>query len=251
MQLVKMKDYEEMSAVAAYLILDKLHSCSETTLGFSTGATPIRTYEILVEEYRKHQTSYSHVLTYNLDEYVGIAPDNPASYHFYMFEHLFKHIDIPKSNIHIPNGIADDITQESVNYEASIDKIGGVDLQLLGIGENGHIGFNEPGTPFDLPTHVVSLTESTRQANAQYFDHYNAIPTHAITMGIATILKSKEIILLASGEKKADALYRMFIGEVSNECPASVLRQHSNVIVLADEEAVLKLEKDMHLSSYK
>jgi glucosamine-6-phosphate deaminase len=250
MKLVKVKDHEEMSIFAAKRILEKVRSTSKFSLGLATGGTPLRTYEMLIDDYRKNLTSYNHVNTYNLDEYVDIAPENPSSYNFYMFKYLFNHIGIPKKNVHIPNGVAKDIRLEANNYEAIIDRIRGVDLQLLGIGENGHIGFNEPGTPFDITTHIVALTESTRKANARYFNSLEDVPTHAITMGIATILKSKEILLLASGENKAEAVYQMFAGEVNSSCPASVLRNHSNVIVVADEKALLKIEKEIDLDTY-
>jgi glucosamine-6-phosphate deaminase len=217
-------------------------------LGLATGGTPVRTYEMLIDDFKRNYTSYQNVNTYNLDEYVGIAQDHPNSYHSFMFEHLFNHINIPKKNVHIPNGLSDDINQEARNYETIIDEIGGVDLQLLGIGENGHIGFNEPGTPFDRKTHIVTLTKSTRKANSRYFESVDHVPEKAITMGIASILKSKEILLLASGESKAEALYQMFTGEPSIDCPASVLKNHPNVVVVADEQAVSKLVATMSMS---
>ncbi|PLR94450.1 glucosamine-6-phosphate deaminase [Bacillus sp. T33-2] len=243
MRLVEVKNYEEMSIFAAKHILAKIKSKPDAALGLATGGTPVRTYELLVDDFKKNQTSYVDVCTYNLDEYVGISPENPNSYHYFMYKHLFNDINIPKENVHIPNGQSDDIEQEAKNYEAIIDSIGGVDLQLLGIGENGHIGFNEPGTPFDTPTHIVKLAESTRKANARYFGDEEEVPAYAITMGISTILKSKEILLLASGENKAEAIFRMFAGNVSTDCPASVLRNHPNVIVVADSAAVSKLKK--------
>jgi glucosamine-6-phosphate deaminase len=217
-------------------------------LGLATGGTPVRTYEMLIDDFKRNYTSYQNVNTYNLDEYVGIAQDHPNSYHSFMFEHLFNHINILKKNVHIPNGLSDDINQEARNYETIIDEIGGVDLQLLGIGENGHIGFNEPGTPFDRKTHIVTLTKSTRKANSRYFESVDHVPEKAITMGIASILKSKEILLLASGESKAEALYQMFTGEPSIDCPASVLKNHPNVVVVADEQAVSKLVATMSMS---
>ncbi|OAH55716.1 MULTISPECIES: glucosamine-6-phosphate deaminase [Bacillaceae] len=248
MRLVNVKSHEEMSTFAAGRILEKVKSGSSVSLGLATGETPVRTYELLIEDYKKNHTSYQHVNSYNLDEYAGIAPDHPNSYHYFMHENLFNHINIPKENIHIPNGRADHIEKEAKRYESIIDEIGGVDLQLLGIGENGHIGFNEPGTLFDTVTHIVELTESTRQANARYFNESSEVPTHAITMGIATILKSKEIMLLASGKQKAEAIYQMFTGEISVNCPASVLQNHPNVIIVADEEATSKLEKKLNFS---
>lgn len=244
MKLVKVRSHEEMSAFAAERILEKVKSSSKVSLGLATGGTPVRMYELLVEDYKRNQTSYQDVFTYNLDEYAGIASDHPNSYYYFMFKHLFNHVNIPKGNVHIPHGLTSDLNQEAKRYEAIIDEISGVNLQILGIGENGHIGFNEPGTPFNKETHIVELTESTRQANARYFDHEDEVPTHAITMGIATILKSKEILLLASGEKKAEAIYRMFTGESGIDCPASALRTHPNVIVVADEKAAEKLESN-------
>ncbi|MED1466878.1 glucosamine-6-phosphate deaminase [Bacillus salipaludis] len=248
MKLVKVKSHEEMSVFAANYILDKVKSNSQVNLGLATGGTPVRTYELLVDDYRRNSTYYQNVYTYNLDEYVGIPIDHPNSYHAFMFEHLFNHINIPEKNIHIPNGLSEDIYEEAHNYETIIDGIGGVDLQLLGIGENGHIGFNEPGTPFDRETHIVTLTESTRKANSRYFESLDHVPERAITMGIASILKSRGILLLASGESKAEAISQMFTGKSSIDCPASVLKYHPNVVVVADEQAVSKLKAAMILS---
>lgn len=242
MRLVKVGNHEEMSAFAARHILKKVHSNPKVSLGLATGGTPVRTYEMLIDDYNVNHTSYKNVFTYNLDEYAGIASRNQNSYYQFMFTHLFNHIDIPKEHVNIPDGLAEDLEEEAKRYESMIDAIGGVDLQILGIGENGHIGFNEPGTPFKKTTHIVELTQSTRNANARFFEHENEVPTHAITMGIATILKSKEILLLASGVKKAEAIYQMFAGSISSDCPASALRNHPNVIVVADQEATARLE---------
>jgi glucosamine-6-phosphate deaminase len=249
MRLVTFKSHEEISIFAARYILNKVKSISKVNLGLATGGTPVRTYELLIDDFRRNCTSYQNVFTYNLDEYVGIAQDHPNSYNTFMFEHLFNHIDITKKNIHIPNGLSDDIHQEARNYESIIDEIGGVDLQLLGIGENGHIGFNEPGTPFDRETHIVKLTESTRMANSRYFESMDHVPEKAITMGIASILKSKEILLLASGESKAEAIYQMFTGEPNIDCPASALKNHPNVVVVADKQAASKLAPIISMSN--
>jgi glucosamine-6-phosphate deaminase len=241
MRIVTFNSHEEMSVFAAKYILKKVKSYSKVNLGLATGGTPLRTYELLIDDFRRNFTSYQNVYTYNLDEYVGIAQNHPNSYHTFMFEHLFNYINIPKKNVHIPKGLSDDIHQEARIYESIIDEFGGVDLQLLGIGENGHIGFNEPGTPFDRETHIVKLTESTRKANSRYFESMDHVPEKAITMGIASILKSKEILLLASGESKAEAIYQMFTGEPNIDCPASVLKNHPNVVVVADKRAASKL----------
>ncbi|CAH0343887.1 glucosamine-6-phosphate deaminase [Bacillus sp. CECT 9360] len=243
MKLVKVRNSEEMSIFAASRIIEKVRSSSSCSLGLATGGTPVGTYEYLIDDFKKKQTTYKHVYTYNLDEYVGLESGDPNSYHYFMYNHLFNYIDIPTGNVNIPNGMACNLKEEAISYEEKIEQIRGVDLQLLGIGENGHIGFNEPGTAFNRPTHVLALTESTRQVNARYFSNYEEVPTHAITMGISTILKSKEILLLASGESKAEAVYRMFSEPISSDYPATALRTHSNVVVVADEKAVSKLEE--------
>lgn len=238
MKLIEARDYEEMSQLAAGLIIGEINEFPTMTLGLATGATPVGTYRALIQDYQHNRTSYSRVTTFNLDEYVGLHPTHPNSYHYYMKEKLFDHIDIPSHRIHIPDGMADVLEQECQRYEGSIEESGGIDLQLLGIGSNGHIGFNEPGTPFDKATHVVELTPSTREANRRYFNGLSEVPTHAITMGIGTIMKSKKIILLASGLKKARIVHQLLFGEVDNNVPASILKEHSHVWVIADQEAL-------------
>jgi glucosamine-6-phosphate deaminase len=238
MRIIRVNDYEDLSYHAAEWIIRKIKHSERLILGLATGATPLGTYRKLIEDHKKNHTSYKNVYTVNLDEYVGLAPEDPRSYHYYMDSNLFNHIDIPKCQTHIPNGMAPNLIEECEKYEATIDKLGGIDLQILGIGQNGHIGFNEPGTPFDSLTHVVKLTMSTRNANKRYFKDFHEVPTHAMTMGIKSILESKEILLLASGENKAEAMYKLIHGEISEQFPASALKTHPNVTIIADKEAL-------------
>ena len=238
MKLIEVKDYQEMSRVAADYLLSKVKKSNKITLGLATGGTPQGLYQELINDHQENKTSYQHVSSFNLDEYIGLSGNHPNSYCHYMKENLFNHIDIPLENTHIPSGKAADLDGECQAYDEKIHSEGGIDLQVLGIGSNGHIGFNEPGTSFDSPTHIVELTPSTREANARYFDSIEEVPSHAITMGIASILKSKEILLLASGHSKQDAMKKLVEGKISEDFPASVLNRHSNVTVIADEEAL-------------
>jgi glucosamine-6-phosphate deaminase len=238
MRLIEVKDYNEMSQKAAEIIIDQVKKNPDSVLGLATGETMLGTYEALVNDHHQNGTSYRRIKTVNLDEYVGLAPDHPNSYRYYMDHHLFHHIDIPKQQTYIPNGLAEDIEAECSRYEKLIEQLGGVDLQLLGIGRNGHIGFNEPGTSFSSVTHLVELAESTRQANARFFKRPEDVPNHAITMGIATIMKSKKILLLASGKKKAHMMSQLLVGDVDPQIPASILKTHPNVIIIADKEAL-------------
>jgi glucosamine-6-phosphate deaminase len=244
MKLIEAKDYQDMSRKAADIIIDQVKKKPNSVLGLATGGTMIGTYAALVDDYKQNGTSYQQVNTVNLDEYIGLAPEHPNSYHYYMNDHLFNHIDIPKSQTYLPNGLAKDIEAECQRYENLLEQISGIDLQLLGIGQNGHIGFNEPGTSFESTTHVVELALSTRQANSRFFNRFEEVPTHAITMGIATIMKSKKILLLASGKKKAHIISQLFAGKVTTEIPASILNTHPNVIVIADQEALSLLSPE-------
>jgi glucosamine-6-phosphate deaminase len=237
MKWIEVKNYQEMSQMAADIIIQKVNEAASLTLGLATGGTPLGTYQYLIDDVRKHHTSYQHVQTVNLDEYVGLDQADPNSYQTYMRINAFQPLGIPFVNTHLPNGQAPDLTAECERYEALIKELGGVDLQLLGIGENGHIGFNEPGTSFGSRTHVVELTESTRLANARYFTELKDVPTHAITMGIATIMQSKQILLLASGANKAQIVAKLMDGKIDKTVPASVLQMHPNVTIIADVEA--------------
>ncbi len=242
-EIIKVKDYEEMSEKAANIVIEHMKSLKRPVIGFATGSTPIGLYNCLVKKYQQKEVSFKHATTFNLDEYVGLPKENKNSYHYYMHENLFQHIDIQPENVHIPNGMAEDLEQECMTYDRLISK-NRIDIQILGLGLNGHIGFNEPGTSFKSRTHIVKLDQSTRKANARFFQSIDEVPTKAITMGIETIMESKKILLLVSGKKKADALARLLgNSDISEEFPASILRQHNDVTVIADEEALKKINE--------
>lgn len=237
MKFIKVKDFKEMSMKAAEMIADRVKESEKPVLGLATGSTPEGLYKILVEKYKQGEIDFSNTVTFNLDEYIGLPDDDPQSYHYFMNENLFKHINIPAENTHVPSGIAEDVQQECRDYESLIQSTGKIDLQILGIGKNGHIGFNEPGTAFDIRTHIVDLDETTIQANARFFDSIDDVPTKAITMGIGTILESKEILMIISGEGKREAVTKLLQGEISEDFPASALHKHPNTTVIIDEAA--------------
>jgi len=226
------ENYEEMSAFVAAACVNQLRDKPNSVFGLATGETPLGFYRALVDHFEQGDISLAEAVTFNLDEYVGLEPDNPASYRSYMEQHFFQHVDIRPENCHLPNGNAEDLLAECVRYEAKIAANGGVDLQILGIGVNGHIGFNEPGTAFSSKTHIVTLAESTRDQNARFFRSPDEMPRQAITMGIDTIMKAKKIILLASGEHKKTALKRLEADQISEDFPAAILRKHPHVTVL-------------------
>jgi glucosamine-6-phosphate deaminase len=238
MKLIRTEDYAEMSLAAGKIIVDKVRSNPNLTLGLATGSTPKGVYDYLIQEHKENGTTYAKAKSVNLDEYIGLPGQDPNSYHYFMNQNLFSHLDINENHTHIPNGAAKLLEQECLRYEQLIKELGGVDLQLLGIGQNGHIGFNEPGTAFNSRTHIVTLAQNTREANSRFFNSLEKVPTHAITMGIASILDSKEILLLVSGERKAEALNRLVNGEINEEFPASALKYHKNVTVIADKDAL-------------
>lgn len=242
MKMIEAKDYQDMSKIAADYIIKKVSTFPKLKLGLATGGTPLGIYVNLIADHQKNGTSYRGVTTFNLDEYVGLSGENPNSYRYYMNHNLFDHIDIQKANTFVPRGDMDDSQRECAAYEDMLQKSKGIDLQILGIGENGHIGFNEPGTAFKSETHVVELTPSTIKANARYFNSLEEVPTKAITMGIATIMKSKEIVLLISGEQKKAALNRLLTGNVDESFPASVLKKHPYVTIIADKAAIADLK---------
>jgi glucosamine-6-phosphate deaminase len=239
LKIIEVKNYEEMSWKAANYMIEKVKQNPAMTLGLATGGTPKGTYQYLIDDFRQKGTSYKKVTTFNLDEYIGLSGDHPNSYRYYMDQHLFQHLDIPKVGTNIPKGNVKDIARECVRYEQLIEDHGGIDLQLLGIGSNGHIGFNEPGTKFGAKTHIVTLEESTRKANSRYFKTLEDVPRYAISMGIASIMKSREILLLVSGESKQEAMKQLLCGEVSERFPASILQLHPNVTIIADEKALV------------
>jgi glucosamine-6-phosphate deaminase len=223
--------YDALSARAAGLMLEAIRRDPRVVLGLPTGRTPVGMYDRVVAVCSRDYHCFRDVVTFNLDEYVGIARDHPGSYCTYMREHLFDHVDLDPRNAHIPDGTARDLAAECTHYEREIRDAGGLDLTFLGLGRNGHIGFNEPGTPFASRTRVVELTESTRHANADLFAGGH-VPTQAITMGIGTIMESRAIVLLVSGSGKEEAIARLRGGEVSEAFPASALHRHGDVRVL-------------------
>lgn len=227
--------------MAAAQIIAKIQANPKLNLGLATGSTPTGVYKKLIQDHEANNTSYKQVNTFNLDEYIGISKKDPNSYHYFMCENLFDHIDVPLEQTHIPDGTAKNLDEECRRYEQFIEEHGGINLQILGIGQNGHIGFNEPGTSFSSRTHIINLAESTRKANSRFFESLDDVPTQAITMGIASIMESKEIFLLVSGASKAEALARLMNGEVSEQFPASILKNHPNVTIFADKEALALL----------
>ncbi|MEC2040101.1 glucosamine-6-phosphate deaminase [Bacillus altitudinis] len=237
MNIIEFADKDQLGKAAAAFIARTIKSKTDAVLGLATGGTPIDTYKELIQLHQTEQLSFKQARTVNLDEYVGIDPNHENSYMTYMKRHLFDHIDLPSDQYFLPNGAASHLEEECLRYDQLIEDLGGIDLQLLGIGQNGHIGFNEPGTPFDSKTHVVQLDEHTRQANARYFSSIDEVPTHAITMGIASILSSKKILLLASGKSKADVIQYLEQTEIHPDFPASALKLHEDVTIFIDREA--------------
>lgn len=241
MKLIITKNYDEMSKKAAEIFQDQIKSNPNSILGLATGGTPEEMYKLLIES-NKNGLSWKNITTYNLDEYIGIPSTHEMSYHVYMDENLFNHIDIVKSNTNVPKGEGD-IEANGEAYDKAIAEAGGIDLQVLGIGENAHIAFNEPGSSETAGTGRVKLTDSTIEANSRYFDSKDDVPKEAITMGIGTILKSKKIILLASGAKKAQAIKDTIEGEITRNVPSSFLQNHPDVTIIVDEEAAKLLNK--------
>ncbi len=237
MKIIVVENYDEMSKKAAEILIKKVQEKPNAVLGLATGSTPVGLYKELIEDHQQNGTSYKDIHTVNLDEYIGLPQEDKNSYFTFMYEHLFKYLEIPKEHTHIPSGDTEDHAKECKRYEEIIESLGQVDLQILGIGSNGHIGFNEPGTPFTGDTHIIDLKESTRQANARFFESIDEVPTQAITMGIGTIMKSKEILLLASGKAKAEAIHGMIHGEMTEELPATILQSHPHVTLIVDKDA--------------
>jgi len=238
-EIIKVKNYDEMSDRAFELIKEIVTTKPDCVLGLATGSTPLGLYKLMVEDHEQNGTSYRGVTTVNLDEYVGLPEGHPESYRYYMEQNVFSKIDIPAENTYLPED-GEDPTEQCEKYETILDRLG-VDLQVLGIGSNGHIGFNEPGTSFDSQTRVVDLDESTRRDNSRFFNSIDEVPKQALTMGIASILKAKKIVLLASGANKADAIAAMVNGPQTPDVPASALQSHPNVIVIVDEAAAQSL----------
>lgn len=240
MKVIVCKNTEELADEALKVMLDVIKSKESPIIGLATGSSPIGLYNAMIRDHKENGTSYKNVNSVNLDEYVGLGIESDQSYVYFMNDNLFKSIDIDKKNTNLPNGKAADMNAECERYTALLDSMP-QDIQLLGIGGNGHIGFNEPGTPFDSTTHIVELQERTRLDNARFFSSLDEVPTHAITMGIKNIMNAKKILVVANGKGKADAVYSMVKGEITEACPASVLQKHNDVIVIVDEDAASKL----------
>jgi glucosamine-6-phosphate isomerase len=238
MQIYKMPDYDAMSRKAASFFSSQIILKPDSVLGLATGSTPIGLYKSLIECYKNGEVDFADVTTVNLDEYAGLAADHPQSYRRFMQENLFDSINLPAGNINVPDGTNTDAEKECLRYEAVIDNAGGIDMQLLGIGHNGHIGFNEPDDAFATDTHKVTLTDSTIQANKRFFENEADVPRSAYTMGIRTIMKARAVVLVVSGKEKAAIVKKAFFGPVTPQVPASILQLHPNVILIGDEAAL-------------
>lgn len=238
MKVIKVKNYDEMSSVASDILSRIIVKNPQAVLGLATGSTPVGIYKNLVERYRAGELDFSKIKTVNLDEYKGLSKDNDQSYYHFMHENLFNHVNLGENSTFIPNGSNMDEMAECRGYEEKIASLGYADVQLLGIGRNGHIGFNEPSEYFPVETHCVDLTQSTIEANRRFFDSIEDVPRQAYTMGIGTIMKSDSILIVASGEDKAWAVKHAFYGPVTPKIPASILQFHKDVTLVADEAAL-------------
>lgn len=242
MKIYKTKDYNEMSRKAAHIIAAQVISNPQCVLGLATGSTPIGTYKQLVEWCNAGDLDFSEITSCNLDEYKGLSGDNDQSYRYFMNENLFNHINIRKESTFVPDGLEADSDKACKDYDKIVADLGGVDLQLLGLGHNGHIGFNEPADSFTKGTNCVDLAESTIQANKRFFECEADVPRQAYTMGIGTIMSAKKVLIVVSGEDKADILDKVINGPITPQVPASILQLHSDVTVVADEAALSKVK---------
>jgi len=243
MRVLIVKNYDEMSKEAAKIVKSRLEQKPDLVLGLATGSTPLGLYQELIRMHKENSLSFAKVRTFNLDEYLGLKPDNDQSYHYFMFENLFKHIDVPRENIYIPDGLANDPEKFCQWYEDEIEKAGGLDLQVVGIGRDGHIGFNEPGSSLASRTRVKSLDEGTIKDNSRFFAKPEEVPHFAITMGVGTILESKEILFLANGAGKSEIVARAIEGPVTSQVTASILQIHPKAIAILDEAAAAGLQR--------
>lgn len=238
MKIIEALDYQSMSRKAANIISAQVILFPNSVLGLATGSTPVGIYKQLIHWYEQGDVDFQDVRSVNLDEYCGLSPENEQSYHFYMRETFFRHVNIPPENTFIPNGLAKDIQKECAQYDRLISGLGGIDLQLLGIGHTGHIGFNEPNENFNKMTHRVQLNPQTIEANARFFSNEEEVPRYAVTMGIRAIMQAKKILLVVNGKNKAEITEKALFGPVTPEIPASILQLHPNVTVVADTEAL-------------
>lgn len=238
MKIIRAKDYKDMSRKAANIISAQIIIKPNCVLGLATGSTPIGTYQQLVEWYNKGDLDFSEVTSVNLDEYKGLERTNEQSYYYFMHDNLFSHVNIDLARTHLPDGMEPDADKACADYDKVIESVGGVDLQLLGLGHNGHIGFNEPGTAFEKGTHCVRLTERTIKANQRFFASADDVPRYAYTMGIRNIMHARKILVVVSGADKAEAVKRSFFGPITPEVQASILQLHTDVTLVADEAAL-------------
>ncbi len=238
MRIYREKDYNAVSRRAAAVIAAQVVSKPDCVLGLATGSTPIGAYKQLIEWHKQGDLSFSEVRSVNLDEYFGLAPTHDQSYRYFMQTNLFDHVDIVPENTNVPNGLAQDAAAECARYEQVVAGLGYADLQLLGMGRNGHIGFNEPCDEFPVATHLVDLTQSTIDANARFFASANDVPRQALTMGVGTIMRARSILVVVSGADKAEAVRKTVMGPVTPEVPASILQLHPNVTLIGDEAAL-------------
>lgn len=238
MKIIRGKDYYDMSRKAANILSAQIIMKPDCVLGLATGSSPVGTYNQLIEWYKKGDLDFSEVTSVNLDEYKGLPRENEQSYYYFMHEHLFDHVNINPERTFLPNGMAADSAEECARYDEVIRRTGGVDMQLLGMGHNGHIGFNEPGEAFEKGTHCVDLEETTIEANKRFFDSIDDVPKQAYTMGIKNIMMARKILLIVSGEEKAAILKEALFGPVTSRVPGSILQMHPDVTVVADEAAL-------------
>lgn len=242
MKILVVKNYDEMSKVAAKELAEVISKKPEATLGLATGGTPVGMYKELIDMHKNGELDFSKVTTVNLDEYVGLSGEHDQSYRYFMDSNLFNHVNIRKEYTYVPNGLAEDMPKECVNYDKRIEELGGIDVQVLGIGSNGHIGFNEPSDTLSLGTHVTDLAESTIEANSRYFVSKEEVPTKALTMGLGAIMKAKKILLMVSGESKAEIMDKVVNGKITTQVPASFLQMHKDVVLIIDEDAARKIK---------
>ena len=241
MKIIRAKDYNDMSRKAANIISAQVILKPDSVLGLATGSSPIGIYEQLIKWYNKGDVDFGGCTTFNLDEYRGLTPDHDQSYHYFMHKNFFDAVNVPAERINLPDGAQLDAERECKRYDAAIKAAGGIDLQLLGIGHDGHIGFNEPCDHFPVMTHEVKLTDMTREANKRFFNSIDEVPTAAITMGVGTVMAAKKIVMVITGADKADILYKVFFGPVTPEVPGSILQFHPDVTLICDEAAAARM----------
>ena len=240
---VKIKSKENIAIEVANIFINQVNENPKSVLGFATGSTPLGVYAKLIEAYNNGLVSFKQVTSFNLDEYVGLDGTHEQSYRYFMDHNLFDHIDIDKAKTHVPSGVGDDIVAQAQAYDVAIEEAGGIDLQILGLGSDGHIAFNEPGTPFKSLTHVAKLAESTIKDNSRFFESLSDVPKEAVTMGLESIMRAKKIVLIATGASKADAVRDLLLGVYTEKVPATVLRTHPDVTIYLDKEAASKISE--------